>query len=1145
LCQTIGRGQPAYDSKQKIGHSILGDASRRLSVFHAVAKYSSRKTFTAADTSTPPEEWPLSLPATQHALVASNLAAEPIPAGADADPERFIAQSLMSSISAALKNPTMLTNTEWYKSCEFSGDQSVAIDDDVPLSLRSARLFVLAVSRLPNAEQSDFLNKFVESVSCAISHIKSSAANRTLIEEDADVSGFLARVVTVCATLVNVVTVGSRLRDALAAQVGPSHHGIPSFFSSQEVAPQKRQEDGNWYRSETSFMGLFSDWESPVVPSVTGPLQLRYLISDETMENLRVLHESAIQLGFLSAKHDRCHLLFSAWNASGRSASWESSPETVLRTETSAVDEGSATRLLLDIRNDICVMHREMNGNDGLFPNSLLTKFLTARGDGRRPGQLKVKLESMMSKAETIVESIFATSSSGKETDDPPVVSLALLEALSAYVAFIVAAHTRSIDNSMSSNPQREGGSGVLELSEEDSASSADDYHGGTEDDRVETLIRLNEACETFGAAPMHPDWLDVGCFLRDGVTAEDATKIAHRALACLERLHLRARAARMKLLAQGIELLLEGDSNCEQRADLALRLCLSGLDKTEAQGSSGAEALENAERLIDEIALLCGLEAWKVKMFSQNVGCKNSSHVTETFCQNAVQRILGGLHIRNNSFEDWEPSLSEYRACGEWELLLSEAMLGSCADMVFPEELSKSQQSLDVRRRCILAARWLRVQEACISHLMPVAALLRFGLSGGLGRNRHPLMSRVTAVADESEGDATASLDFCETLPASSSHTNSKALDDVARTLATLAGSTGHAEFLKRPCAAVASNLMIDSKAFMHLESMEGLRDIFEKIRKVRTLLGELGAASGTRTLSVSYLLDRLIRLVEGHGKLRITVDWESSRLGGLFSFLGGRPLSFDTITKSSVDHIAVVSTSLQDSRTWQQVQEQSIVEIIGLLSLEEWDVTVETWSRVSGILGSLARLEQEYTPPIGQQKGSVRLFPRIIKVLNGKGDSYFSTLAQWIICNPPLDPRPDESSLQEISRDLSYFVTFAVGAACSNSRKQSDDFKGGRIVLEALMQSMDQWLWQKSPVSNDVMSLLCLLGARHNALHTIGSRLLTIMTTRTESEERECAEPVERFFRFLRDLESALYCSNEANKGSSHARRNKVSFN
>lgn len=1107
-----------FVASQKPDRPVLGDTKRRLSVFQSITSSTNGK-------STEPDKWPLSLDATQHALVASNLSNEPIPDEGSCDPERFIAQSFMSSIVHALDNPSILTNSEWYSSSlVFNDGEKVVKDSYVPLSLRDARLLVLAVLRLPMKEQQDFMDNFVGTMSSAIGVLKSCPENSTLVAEDADVSGFLARVVTVCATLVNVVTVGSRLRDALVSQVGSTHYGMPNFVPRKELTPESRMEDGDWYRSETSFVGLFSDWESPVVPSVTGALQLRHLVSEDTISNLRSLHEAAIQLGFRSARHDRCHLLFAAWNASGRSASWESSPETLSRSDTSANDEDSATRRLLDMRDDVCVLHREIHGNEDLFPDSLLTRFLTERGSGRRPGLLRTKLESMMTKAEAIVDSILAAYPPLDESNDMPLVSFALLEAISAYIAFIMAAHTRSIDNFLSRGHRQGGG-----MSDDDDASSVSDYHEGTDDDRVETLMNLNEVCATFGAAPMHPDWLDVGCYLRDGITAEAATKIAHRGLICLEKLCSAAREAHVKFMSKAMAELLEDEPNRELKAELALNLCLSRIGRQDGESDLGN--VENIEQWDDSIASVCGIDVWKVKMFSRLRTCKNAPHAAETFCQNSAQRIMGSLRIRKNSFEDWGSSLPEYRACGDWELLLSEALLGSCADISLPEEMSKVQPSVAFLESFALAGRWFKVQEAAVSSLMPVAALLRFGLSEGLGRNRHPLLCQVTStVGNTGNGNSSTSLSFCEPLPASSRARSNQANDAVVRTLSALLlipASNDHSDIVKPQCTALASNLMIDSKAFEHLKSIESLRVTFNNIHRIRDFLANLEAVSDKQASSVSFVLERLSSSIEDHGKLRLASDKASSRLEGLMSFLGGRPFSVDNITKNGVDHTEILSVGLQDDTSWLNVQDEGIAELVGILSCSQWDPTVETWSRVSDVLSSLARSEIDASTSNTMQKDTPPLSQRIVKALNKADDSYLPTIVQWIVSDPSVDPKPDVEVMERISLNLCTFFSWIVGGDGGGG-----DFKSGKILLDSLMQTIDSWLWSKA--SKDVMSLLSLLGTRYNTLGTIGSRILDILTAEREDKDKDCMAPVEVFFRFLHDLECTIANSGETNTDS-----------
>ena len=978
LCDTIGQGQSIYDTS-KIG--LLGDSNQRLAIFRAMAVSSRRKVpiVNASKSTSVPTRWPLSLPPAQHALVISSLTSNSVQGRDDFGPERFITQSLMSSIMDALGDPSILRATEWHKSSlDFTGSETVVADDDVPLSLRDARLFALAVTRLPRNEQMEFVNSFVEAVSSAVCKLKSSAPHCALFEEDADVSGFLARVVTTCASLVNLVTVGSPLRNVFVVQVYPSHYAIPTLVAVDDMNPLKRLKEFDWYRKDSSFVSLFSDWESPVVPNCTGSENINCEVSDELVSNLRALFESSIQLGFASAKADRCHLLFSAWNASGRQASWDKKSVS-LKVNTSAAEEESATCRLLELREDICLLNQELHGNESLLPHSLLTRILKERFNGRSaPGQLKSKLESMMTKAEGIVDSILSSHSTSERQNNPPLVSFALLEALPTYIAFIMAAHTRSNESILT----RESGR-ANNVYDDDSVSSTEDYA----DERVDTLMRLNDACDAFGAAPLQPDWLDDGCSLRDGITADDATRLAHRAMKCLEKILSAAREEYVKSSSRALSSSIVTETNCEQRVDVAVKLCLSRIDDntTDDTSTGEGETTDISTRRDEAIASLCGLETWQVKLFSNETNCMNFSHARESFCQHAVQTIVGSMHTRHESFEGWDPSVPEYRVCGDWEYLLSEALLGACCNVEFPEESSPSN---DFRQGFHTAIRWARIQEACTTHFMPVAALLRFGLSGGVGRQRHPLLNPVIDGGEEIK--ITSAMNLCEPLPESTSRSSrSQVNDSILRTLSalTLVPCNDHSDFTHRACAAVASNVVIDPKAFSLLESMEALRLIFETIGKLRELLDGLDDTAKDRALSGSYLVEQLMCAVVKHGTL--IDEGTSRRLEELYSFLGGGPFILDTIVTTGTDYASIVLAK-HSGRNLRQIRDFAVSNLIGVLSRD--DVTLGTWSLVTEILGGLAGWEKSR----GDPKQASTLSPTLVKALNEKDGSFFHNVGR-----------------------------------------------------------------------------------------------------------------------------------------------------
>jgi Putative zinc finger in N-recognin (UBR box) len=74
-----------------------------------------------------------------------------------------------------------------------------------------------------------------------------------------------------------------------------------------------------------------------------------------------------------------------------------------------------------------------------------------------------------------------------------------------------------------------------------------------------------------------------------------------------------------------------------------------------------------------------------------------------------------------------------------------------------------------------------------------------------------------------------------------------------------------------------------------------------------------------------------------------------------------------------------------------------------------------------------------------------------------------------------------------------------------------------------------LDQWLVENSHVRDHIMALLCLLGTRYDALHAVGFRLVSKVTTTSDSDGKELMGPIEGFFRFVRDLERSLSGSHD----------------
>eukprot|EP00957_Ditylum_brightwellii_P113001 8616722-Ditylum_brightwellii.AAC.1 len=264
---------------------------------------------------------PLYLSSTQHALVSSYLSANVN--NEDASPERFLCESFVAGVSDTLEHLSLIQEHSCNKT-DVNTFQQCSSDENVPLSLRDARLFVMSVGRLPREEQQVILSRLIQVSGWIIDSLSLKEKVRRIVSQSSLASGFLARVLTVCSSLVDVVSAGKDLLDLLASQIRSAHYHLPSLleFSSGDDANETAQSDCDWYKREKCFMGIFSDWETSAAPLVTLNNNIQAL-SREDATKFNAVIETYLDLGFSSAKTDCCHLLFAAWNASGKSSGWD------------------------------------------------------------------------------------------------------------------------------------------------------------------------------------------------------------------------------------------------------------------------------------------------------------------------------------------------------------------------------------------------------------------------------------------------------------------------------------------------------------------------------------------------------------------------------------------------------------------------------------------------------------------------------------------------------------------------------------------------------------------------------------------------------------------------------------------------------
>jgi hypothetical protein len=1099
-CLVLGRGQSSFDSG--VVRNAFYD---RKQVYEAVMHGG----------------WSLSLPEAQYALVASNLMVEPIPTSRDeASPERFLAKGYVDAIGQTLQNWNP-TNTKAEK--RVLGQ--LFLDDGIPLSLRDARLFLLAVSRLPGEERQLCLDRFVTTTLAALRAVSTNDTKYQNLLQDPEASAFLARVMITSTCVLQMVAVGTTLREHLFNQVGPTQISVPSFYTSSE-----------WYRSERCFMGLFSDWESASLPdSAWSPVSLMY-IKDKTLKDLKSLLELGFSVGMETARQDQCHLIFASWNGLGTVQSMGRPMSTsTTRTDSFPSLETSADDLsqrILQLREDVCMMHREIHGDSRSSPFKIQTN-----------------LKSMLTQAEGLLESALqahVVTDDEEMSQDFPVALISLLSALPTYISASVAGHSKpgndyfstTLSKAAARRTKRKRGYSSESDRMPSDGDSVDTDSGFESDARVDALSRLRECCDAFGAAPIHPDWLDVSCRLREGITYKEATDNAETALRCLTKLIVAAFTQYKHWQFKAIRAFHGQEKNLDQRIALGLNLCQWSNHEPAATSMLGPGPYPDEREWKDDIASVCELHPDALELLLDESIVKNVEQAKEAWCPNAAQRLVGRLQDQSRLVGGWESSSAELRAGGEWELLLAEALTTACLDVAnYPEDALSSKEDIDEaaikegHEAMVAAQGWRNVCVTAASHLMPAAALLRLGVNM-VGRKPHPFSFH----ENNQDPYDVAPLYFDEPLsgPLTITASLKKVVFETMTALTRLCVEGD--DTLIATCHAISAHLIVDTKSFSDLEGLQAMRFAFMGLKRIR----DVAEVSGKEEVNnvVPFLVERLTSIIEDFGRIpksKTAAQVESSdEFRRLLGFFGASSIkTFDTVVENKVEAYKVLTSGdIQEIdkasaliHQWKEQQSKShaISEFVSILSCDSLRANERTRACIAFMLTRIADLESHPTGPSVDQSSAL-VVPVIIDAFNSVSDKHLKEILLRDLCclSPSNLTILDEPPTEAFRKDLALLLVFLL-----TSRPDSKKFTKSKLVFDTFGDSFESWMKLGSSSRGRILDVMFLYGSHFDSLKDIGSKLLSRASS-TMSEEREDnlseLEPLTKFFRFVRDLQAAL---------------------
>ena len=1091
--------------------------------------------------------WPLALPSTLHALITSNLSAEPLPKTVkDAAPERRICDRFVEAISEALQ--------------DLSSVSKCADDFYVPLSLDDSRMFLLALLRIPKKEQTKIMAKLVDNIHDGVVEGSFDFTEGKSAEERAASSGFLARLITVAVAAVDSIRAGRHLLETLRMQTGSEHYHIPAGLYDDFT----NKED--WYGRSKSFLSLYGDWEQsgvPVPDVIDGTEPMVKASINKLIASFMVLFDRS----FVSAKDDHCQLLFSAWNALAECSVWDLKAPMPLESLTSG-DTAPHARSLIEMRQDMCAIYKRIIGTSESHPDTMLFRGLTKKADTGKFRTMSVS--TMLKTAVQFAVDITDKAVASLVADDCPAstsssAALCAYEGVAAYISFLMAMHTKpgKTVNSYFGDDKlqkvgRRKGSGMSDSIEDAGSSDESDYDEDEEDEaKMVVLSKLNEACQAIGAAPVHPDWLDHSVRIRPGISPSEAAEAAKTALASLSKLANAARIHQEKALRQSLALSSTNKrpdgKDAQNDAALALRMQRSVQDEDSSRSSAIAETLGMDSALLSSL---------------NDLSCSSSNDATvrETWCTNSAQQIRGGFQECAATLEGWSTTSAELRATNEWEMLLGDSLVTACTNIAAsqPDELANWRGDSEALGAALDdAERWQNIVRSCAEAMVPCAALLRQGLNCGRGRSPHPLSGRDQASKLKSREPNV--LRPSSPLPDSNIVSFvSVPQDGIKSALATsiavlsdIASESGKSHTLtKQACHAALCHLLGDSSQQKKVEDLANIRI----------------------NLSALYAFDRALSSIEGAGDERVPIRPDEIVIGivnaldreeivsQLLSALGiddafqidilsERQANPTELLRNAQKQFIGLSTAYSNSVVdgsllpwnWGEKQEKPIHILMELLFKKTHNLTSATRSSIARLLGNLLVAEADYLMKNASAGGKkAAILPIIAKAWNQLNKNEIDRVVREDIC---YTQNEDDSGCISLTKNVCTLLTQLCCSCSSTNAVVGED--SYLVAAQIMASSIKDWAvvpddlpQEKVGILEHRMELLCTLstrtcGGEHDQLlKKTGEELLALVagerpglqTKRGKAKAGRCAtdarylQSLERFFDYVHALNKQM---------------------
>jgi hypothetical protein len=810
----------------------------------------------------------------------------------------------------------------------------------------------------------------------------------------------------------------------------------------------------------------------------------------------------------LLAPEDKCLLLFAAWNASGKLCaigpkSW-GGPSTL-----EDFSKISIPLKLFRIRDDVCNLYQEFDLCEKSVPDTFLSKQLKRKEEknGEKVGstsgskgilQLRCALSSSLDILKDMLNSSVCDKNHRTSSSD-----FAMFETSVAYTSFLISMFTTSgtdflsaiIPRDKNSEDRKRKGSSISADSYDDDASEDsvesesgyNDFDDDDDDAKSDGISRFHEICEELGAAPIHPDWLDINCRLRAGIAKSTAVEVAELAL----------------------RVLTDFGSNVFNRYVQSLNAVLCN-DKSETSESVSPFHIVNSmvhgipsAGWHEAVGDLYNIDTNMVALFETGLPCKNISVVKEAWAPNSAHRIRGKLQ-NTMSINGWAVSSAELRSGAEWEILLSDALLGACSDIDYrscnPEMRKKFHETL----------RWGRVLHSTISAIITSAALLRFSLNDGKGRTRHHLNNFESNQENKDKWYQSSPIyrfpsygDF-STLSVSPEQLDST----VCKSLYLLSDIQSN--------GALSADCQLSAQAATcHLVGSDDDLQVIVQVKKIRnSLLGLQSLSEYVRSKDMGNCVESANSIVGKIIQSEHFVSDEKFLKALLFSLGSPIDLNITTLAKSGHKLMQILCCDFEKDSThfaswqWGLAQHKSISILVqmmqGQLPIElSGNARLKIIQMVKGIL-----IAEEKTN-CGKDDTVKQLF---LEYWNKAKEDDLNELVLRDIClRDAHTPNPENSNKNitlEISRNLSSTIAYLSGGKTEKEEKTG----ANRLIFQTLRSNAKSWMMNEG--LDHVLCLLYLLSVCHSSVGEVGDDLLGYLDEYSD-ERKLCA--LEMFYKFL----------------------------